>query len=157
MGRGRYYSPRDQRFIRSVNEELLNDIIQTGVILYRISPELTETNIYVEVSSKNKKAYYTGIQINAYIDKGELSTSPDDFIDKKQNTVFKFLYHELQTLNVYLQEGDLIGFNHRLYQCDNVVGQEQLLGGQPDKSFSIICNTHYSRFSVNDLKFIDQR
>ena len=155
MGQGRYFSKRDRNLINSLNEELLNNIIQTEVVIYRISPSETETNIYGEVSSKNKKYYYRGVNLNAYVDRGELSTEPDDFIDKKQNTVFKFLYHELERLKIFPTEGDLIEFNTRLYQCENVQGNEQLLGGQPDKSFSIICLTHYSRLSVSDLHFVD--
>lgn len=157
MGNGRYFSPRDMRLMDSLNDELLNNIIQTEVVIYRISPELTSTNIYGETSSKSKKSYYKGFKINAYVDRGELTTEPDDFIDKKQNTVFKFIYKELHDLNVYLQEGDLIDFNSRIHQVDAVAGQEQLLGGQPDKSFSIICNAHYSRLSLNELNFIDQQ
>jgi len=154
--RGRYFSPRDISFIRGVNEELLNRVIQTGVVIYKIAADITQTNIYGEVSNKSIKKYHRGLYINAYVDRGELTTEPNDFIDKKQNTVFKFLYHELKKLEFYPQEGDIIQFNDRLYQTENVVGQDQLLGGQPDKSFSIIVNTHYSRLSVNDLKFVDQ-
>ena len=35
-------------------------------------------------------------------------------------------------------------------EVDNVV-QEQLLGGQANKSHSIICNTHYSKLSKINL------
>ena len=155
--KGRYFSPRDQILIRSLNDELVDNIIQTTVLIYKISPTNTSVNIYGETKSSNIKLYNRGIPINCHVDTGELTTSPDDFIDKKQNTTFKFLYHKLKELNFYLQEGDLVEFNSRLYQIDEVAGQEQLLGGIPDKSFSIICNTHYSRLSVNDLRFVDQQ
>jgi hypothetical protein len=36
------------------------------------------------------------------------------------------------------------------YEIDNVV-QEQFLGGQPDKSWSLIVNTHYTRLSKLNL------
>ena len=158
MTNGRYFSPRDMRLIGSFNNELLYSIIQTEVVIYRISPSETSVNIYGEVAASSKKIYYKGVRIGAYVDRGELSTTPDDFIDKKQGVVFKFLYSELKDLNIYLQEGDLIDFNHKLYQLDAVDGQDsQLLGGQPDKSFSIIANSHYSRLSLNDLHFIDQQ
>lgn len=158
MGNGRYFSPRDMRLVTSFNTELLYNIIQTEVVIYRISQSDTDINIYGEASSKSKKMYHPPQKICCYIDKGALQTEPDDFIDKKQTTVFKFLYSDLKELNIYLQEGDLINFNSKLYQLDSVDGQDaQLLGGQPDKSFSIICNSHYSRLSINDLHFIDQQ
>lgn len=152
---GRFFGPRDISFIQGINDELINRVIQTGVVIYKIAADSTQTNIYGEVSNKSIKKYHPGLHINAHVDRGELTTEPNDFIDKKQNTVFKFLYYELKKSEFYPQEGDIIQFNDRLYQIENVVGEEQLLGGQPDKSFSIIVNTHYSRLSVNDIKFID--
>ena len=157
MTNGRYFSPRDMRLVDSFNKELLFNMIQTEVVIYRIDPGSTDVNIYGEASSKSKKVYYRPQKTCAYVDRGELKTEPDDFIDKKQTTVFKFLYSDLKTLNIYLQEGDLIDFNSRLFQIDEVSGQEQLLGGIPSKSFSIIANSHYSRLSVNELNFIDQQ
>jgi hypothetical protein len=157
MTNGRYFSPRDMRLVDSLNKELLFNMIQTEVVIYRIVPELTDVNIYGEASSKSKKMYHRPQKTCCYADRGDLKTEPDDFIDKKQNTVFKFLYSDLKELNIYLTEGDLIDFNSRLFQIDEVSGQEQLLGGQPLNSFSIICNSHYSRLSVNDLHFIDQQ
>jgi hypothetical protein len=56
----------------------------------------------------------------------------------------------LQQINFFPQVGDLILFNERYHEIDNVV-QEQFLAGQPDKSLSIICNTHYSRLSKINL------
>jgi hypothetical protein len=157
MTNGRYFSPRDMRLVDSFNKELLFNMIQTEVVIYRISPTETSVNIYGEVAASSMKIYYKGIRIGAYVDRGELSTTPDDFIDKKQGVVFKFLYSELKNLNIFLQEGDLIDFNHRIHQIDNVIGNDQLIGGQPLNSFSIICNSHYSRLSVNELNFVDQQ
>jgi len=44
----------------------------------------------------------------------------------------------------------MILFNDRYHEVDNVV-QEQFLGGQANKSHSIICNTHYSKLSKINL------
>ena len=53
---GRYMSERDLRLIKSINIEMLNDVIQTEVKIYKMSAERTKTNIYGEadqVAGKN--------------------------------------------------------------------------------------------------------
>ncbi len=52
----------------------------------------------------------------------------------------------LKLVNLYPENGDIISFNSRYHEIDNVV-QEQFRGGQADKSLSIICNTHYTRLT----------
>jgi hypothetical protein len=52
----------------------------------------------------------------------------------------------LKQTNLYPENGDIVVFNERFHEIDNVE-QEQFLGGVDDKSFSIICDTHYSRLS----------
>jgi len=46
----------------------------------------------------------------------------------------------------------VVSWNDRYYEIDNVIS-EQLLGGQSDKNHSIICNTHYTKYtSLNILE-----
>jgi hypothetical protein len=85
------------------------------------------------------------------IDRAEISTDADDFgPDRKQNVVFKMREKMLKEINFFPQTGDLVLFNNRYHEIDNVV-QEQFLGGVDEKSFSIIVNTHYTRLSKVDL------
>lgn len=144
---GRYFSPRDLKFIGSVNGELMGNIIQTIVWAYKICPEKTQTNIYGETDQTNGKFYFPGIEITAIIDRGDITSEDANFgPDREQTSVFKFREEMLKLCNFYPQIGDLILFNERYYEIDNPV-QEQFLGGVSDKSLSIICNTHYAKFS----------
>jgi len=148
---GRYFSARDRLLMDSFNAEFMGDIIQTIVSLYKIAPDETKTNIYGETDQSNGKFYFAGIEISAIIDRGDITTDDEDFgPDRVQSTVFKFREKMLKNVNFYPQVGDLVLFNERYHEIDNVV-QEQFDGGQPDKSRSIICNTHYSRFSKINL------
>jgi hypothetical protein len=71
----------------------------------------------------------------------------DDFgPNRRQDYVFKMREEMLKKLEFYPEIGDVVFFNDRYYEIDNVV-QEQLLGGQPDKSHSIICNAHYTKYT----------
>ena len=42
---GRWMSERDMRLIRSVNIELMNDMIQTEVTIFKMAADSTPTNI----------------------------------------------------------------------------------------------------------------
>lgn len=148
---GRYMSERDMRLIRSVNIELLNEVLQTQVILYKMCPENTKSNIYGETSQDSGKTFYSGIEIVAMIERADINTEQDDFgPNRKQDVVFKFMEKMLHEINFFPEVGDIVEFNARYHEINNVV-QEQFLGGQPTKSFSIICNTHYSRLSKLNL------
>jgi hypothetical protein len=148
---GRYFSDRDMSFINGINNELLGDIIQTEVTIFKFSAENTQTNIYGESKPSIGKTFYPGIDILAYIDRSEIANDADDFgPDRKQNVVFKFMEKDLQAINLFPSSGDLIFFNERYHEIDDVV-QEQFLGGQPDNSFSIIINCHYTRLSKVDV------
>lgn len=149
--KGRFFSIRDMNLMHSLNGELMGDIIQTEVTIFKISADVTTTNIYGEVKSSVGKQYFPGIEITALIDRSEIATDADDFgPERKQNVVFKFREKMLKEINFFPQTGDLVMFNERYHEVDNVV-QEQFLGGIDDKSWSIIVNTHYSRLSKIEL------
>lgn len=148
---GRYFSERDISFINGINDELLGDVIQTEVTIFRISPESTKINQYGESSPSQGKMYFPGIDIVALIDRAETSMDVDDFgPNRKQNVVFKFMEKDLQAINLFPQTGDLIFFNDRYHEIEEAV-QEQFLGGQADKSLSIVCNTHYTSLSTIEI------
>lgn len=148
---GRYFSEKDINFINSINDELLGDVIQTEVSIYQLCPEKTSINIYGESDPSGGKMYFPAVEIICLIDRADITTDADDFgPERKQNVAFKFMEKDLQAVDLFPQTGDVIFFNDRYHEIDDVV-QEQFLGGQPDKSFSIIVNTHYTSLSKVDL------
>ena len=148
---GRYFSERDISFINGINDELLGDVIQTEVTLFKANAQSTTTNIYGESKASVGKTYYPGIDIVCLVDRADIKTDAEDFgPDRKQNVAFRFMEKDLQAIDLFPQTGDLVLFNDRYHEIDDVV-QEQLLGGIADKSFSIIVNTHYTRLSAVDV------
>lgn len=145
--KGRYFSARDLRFIGSINGELMGDIIETLVTIFKISPNETKTNIYGETSQDTGKWYLPAIEISALVERSEMETEQDDFgPTRSQNHIFKMREKMCMEKNFYPEIGDIFYWNDRYYEVDNVV-QEQLLGGQSEKSHSIICNTHYTKIT----------
>lgn len=151
--RGRYFSQRDLNLVGQFNAELMGDIVEVLVQIFKISPSETKTNIYGETASETGKWYMPAIQISSLVERADMEAEYDDFgPNRRQDYVFKMREKMLKELNFYPEIGDIILFNDRYYEVDNVV-QEQLLGGQPDKSHSIICNAHYTKItSLNVLE-----
>jgi len=151
--RGRYFSQRDLNMINSLNGELMGDIIENLVQIFKICPNETKTNIYGETSSETGKWYFPAIQISALIERSDMEAEYDDFgPNRSQNYLFKMREKMLQQLEFYPEIGDVVFFNDRYYEINNVIS-EQLLGGQSDKNHSIICNTHYTKYtSLNILE-----
>lgn len=148
---GRFFSTRDIKFISSINAELNADIIQTEVFIFKICADQTVTNVYGESDPQTGKIFYPGVECTCHIDRADIDTTYDQFgPDRNQTVVFKFREANLKLVNLYPEIGDIIEFNNRYHEIDNVV-QEQYLGGQPEKSFSIIVNTHYARLSKLSL------
>ena len=71
--RGRYFSARDLNMINSLNGELMGNIIENLVQIFKICPNETKTNIYGETSSETGKWYFPAIQISALIERAEIS------------------------------------------------------------------------------------
>jgi len=153
--RGRFFSIRDLKFINSANSELMGDVIQTTVILYKMEADQTKTNIYGESDPATGKMFYPGVEITALIDKADIDTPYDEFgPDRNQTVVFKMRENMLKLINIYPEVGDIVKFNNQFFEVDNVV-QQQFLGGIEDKSHSIIVNTHYSR--ISKLNFVERQ
>ncbi len=148
---GRFFSERDLKLIASINGELSGDIVQTEVFIFKICAAETKTNPYGESDPQTGKIFYPGVECTCWIDRADIDTTYDQFgPDRNQAVVFKFREDNLKLVNLYPEVGDIVEFNKRYHEIDNVV-QEQFLGGISDKSFSIIVNTHYSRLSKLSL------
>jgi hypothetical protein len=125
----------------------MGDVVENLIQIYKIAPEETKTNIYGETSSETGKWYYPAVQVSALIERTEMATDYDDFgPNRSQTHVFKMREKMLRMLEFYPEIGDMVFWNDRYYEIDNVV-QEQLLGGISDKSHSIICNGHYTKIT----------
>ena len=155
---------RDISLFRSLNKELINDIIQTEVAYYKFALEQTKVNVYGEAPGKN---YFEPLKIACLIDKEDQSWSSDDFgSDVNQAVKFQFLKDELRGINLVPEVGDLLLFRNNFYEVDSKVENQLILGRDPDyaistetvdfgDSFSILVNTHISR--VDKLNLIPLR
>jgi len=150
---GRYFSNRDRMYINSLNYELLQDIIQTALVVYKLFPEYSKTNMYGESEPTEGKVYYPGVKIVLLIEHPDTTTEDGDAgPDRKKQMTFKFMEPLCQAVSLYPEIGDIVYYDHQYFELNSVT-QEQHLAGNPDKSFSIITTAHqtkYTKLNVQD-------
>jgi len=141
---GRYYSRRDVRLMNSINGELMRDIIEQTVVIYKINPNETQTNVYDEAITKY---YYSGVETTCLVETDPQSTLYEGFgPDVKKGTLFRFHQKLCEIKEVYPEVGDIVAWEQAYFELSNIV-ENQFLGGQPEKNYSLICNAHMTRLS----------
>jgi hypothetical protein len=138
----RFSLERDIRFFRDISRELVDDVITTSVILYKLIIGESKTNLYGETLNKT---YYTPVTLNCIIERDDTSVQYEGFgSDINQSVQYRFNRFTLEGAGFYPEIGDIIFHNDAYFEIDNV-REDQLIGGRPDEKFSIICSTFMSR------------
>lgn len=141
----RFALDRDIKFFQSISRELVEAVIETPVVLYKLIIGDTKTNLYGESLSKT---YYQGVKTTAVIERDDTSTSYEGFgPDSGQNVEFRFNRFKLEETGFYPEIGDIIYHNDAYFEIDNV-REDQLIGGQTGEKFSIIVSTYMTRRST---------
>ena len=140
---------RDIALFNSVNNELLHKVISTPVVVYKISTE-TQHNIYGE---SVEKTYTKGIQIGCLVNHEEQTVDASEGFgsDVSQNIQVAFHRDMLNDRGFYPEIGDIVEFNESYYEI-NLVVENQLIGGQVYKNFSIVA---YCNMSPRDKILIE--
>lgn len=138
----RFTSSRDYQSILKINKELVNKVVDTAVVIYKLHQQLTKTNSYGEAT---KKTWYQGVKCPALIDRQDVqSTEALQTVDVNQPVTICFLRQELSDRGVYPEQGDIIRFDSSYYEI-NTVSEIQLFGGREEYSHTIKCECHLSR------------
>ena len=155
---------RDVSLFRTLNNELLKDIIQTEAAYYKFALDQTAANVYGEAPGKN---YYEPLKLACLISRSDQTWSSDDFgSDLNQNHDFYFLKEELKNINLIPEVGDIILFRNNFFEVDSKVENQLIMGRDKDyaistettdfgESFSVLLSTHISR--VEKLNLIPLR
>jgi hypothetical protein len=140
----RFTLSRDIKFFEGISRELVDVVIETAVVLYKLVIEDSKTNLYGESLNKT---YYQGVQTTAVIEREPSASEYEGFgADKSQNVEFRFNRFTLEDTGFYPEVGDIIFHNNGYFEIDNI-REDQMVGGQVDNKFSIICSTFMTRRS----------
>jgi hypothetical protein len=143
----RFALNRDIRFFEGISRELVDAVVTTAVVLYKLIIEDSKTNLYGESLSKT---YYQGVECNSMIQRDDTQSNYEGFgSDQGQTTEFRFNRFTLEDKNIYPEIGDIIFHNNAYFEIDNV-REDQLIGGRTGdvEHFSIICSTFMTRRST---------
>jgi hypothetical protein len=133
----RFALARDIKFFEGISRELVDAVIETTVVLYKLIIEDSKLNLYGESLSKS---YYQGVECASVIQREDTSTNYEGFgSDQTQNVDF------------YPEIGDIIYHNEAYFEIDNV-REDQLIAGRVEsgdgQNFSVICSTFMTRRSA---------
>ncbi len=141
----RFTLARDVKFFEGISRELVDVVIETAVVLYKLVIEDSKTNLYGESLNKT---YYQGVETTAIIERESSTSDYEGFgADKNQSVEFRFNRFTLEDTGFYPEVGDIIFHNNGYFEIDNV-REDQMVGGQVINKFSIICSTFMTRRST---------
>lgn len=145
----RFALSRDIKFFEGISRELVDAVIETAVVLYKLVIEDSKTNLYGESLNKT---YYQGVECTAIIEREGTAVAYEGFgADANQNVQFRFNRFTLKDRGFYPEVGDIIYHNDAYFEIDNVT-EDQLVGGRVEtgsgEKFSIICSTFMTRRSA---------
>ena len=144
---------RDISLFRSINRELMGDIITQQCALYKFKIEETKVNIYGEAAEEK---YYMGpVLFNVLIERSDQDyPDTDQGVEFAQSISFKFLRDDLVDADTVPEVGDIILYEEGYHEVDSIVSNQLFVGKDPDYAYSegldqfgydvsIILQTHY--------------
>jgi len=138
----KFISERDVAFFKGLAREVVDDIVQNAIVLFKINLNETKVNLYGESINKT---WHPGVQLYALINKETETSTYEGFgSDTMQNIEFRLDRFMCEEKNSYPEIGDIIYFDNSYYEIDNT-NEVQFVGGQTYNNFSIVCST----FMVN--------
>jgi hypothetical protein len=146
----RFVTERDFQFFQHINKEIMIDVVDVPVVLYKVIPDIVAVNIYGESTNKTR---YRGIQLHALIKypKTDAASEGFGFDMNQQNVEFRFQRKLLQDVEVYPDIGDIVGYNDNFYEIDNI-NEVQLIAGKPQFNQSLVCLAHLTRKSSLNIE-----
>ena len=143
-----FWPNRDyELLVDRVNRELIDDIIDTWVTVYRISPDQTEVNLYGESAISTGKVYENGIQLPSIIEHDDLTFETNEFGPKSDQAV-KFAFQRNYLLEVEFRPeiGDIVEWNYAFFEI-NTINENLLVGGNTELNHDVVASAHLTRLS----------
>jgi len=134
----KFISDRDVNFFKSIAREVVDDVVQDTIVLYKVNLVDTKVNLYGEALNKT---WHPGVQLNALIDKEGTNQNYEGFGSNTiQNIQFKLDRWMLEENGIYPEIGDVIFFDTSYFEINNT-NEVQYTGGLPQYNFSVVCQT----------------
>jgi len=146
-------SKKDFNLLVRINRELLKDVIEQEILIYKMNLADTNTNIYGEAM---QKTYLQPVKLNCLITRGDQIIDIDEFgPDLGRDASFALLKQDLEDISVVPEVGDIVMWHEDYYEVDTVKENELFYGRNNDynvertagfgSSISIVLDTHLTR------------
>jgi len=138
---------KEKDLVKQINDELIERVIGQTIIYYPISREASDYHpIYGEAINKT---FLSPIKINALIEWTGTATKTGPFGADRSTSLKVHFHHRRLTedQNVFVREGDFIGYDDQYYEIVSVV-IPKLLYGDPYSPFEILANCNKARNNV---------
>lgn len=129
-----YGGSRDISFIRHINKELINNIIEQQVGYYILDLSKTNSNLYGESLSKT---YQDPVLVNCLIDRIDQVWSETEFGSDVTRTInVRFLRDILVDIQLVPKVGDIILWDENYYEIGSLIENQFVVGKDPSYSYS---------------------
>jgi hypothetical protein len=122
---------RDVSLVRSLNRELMGNIITQQAAIYKFKLEETKVNLYGEAAGEK---YYDGPYLfNCLISRQDQAYPiTDESVGFSQGIQFNFFRDDLVDADVVVEIGDIILYQERYYGIESTVANQYWGGKNPD-------------------------
>jgi|SRR5690242_3436670 len=145
----RFLTAMDYQTMLKINTELVNEVVDLTVNVYKLNQNATKTNSYGEAP---KKTWFQGVTIPCLYKRDDTRATEDvSSINVEQSSEFYFLRQECELRGIYPEVGDIIEFDNNYYEINNT-NETQLIAGRVEYKHSIICSTQLTRNSGLQLE-----
>ena len=167
---------KDRMLVKHFSKEVMEDIIDTPVLIYKPYITKTNTNLYGE-GANGDKAWRPGIELNALINREDQEYNNVEYgIDLNQKATFSFLDEDVSALNTdvvtgideelsgfVIEIGDLIYYDSQYWEIDSTVRNQYLFGrnqflmagdniGVHGENLSTVVQAHLTRMSKVNIE-----
>ena len=153
-------SEKDIKLFNTLNTELINNIIDTQVDVYKVSVADVNDNLYGE---NINKVYNPAVRVGCLVEfQDPVYVDAEYGTDIDQEANFSFLRDMLkETANLVLEVGDIIEHDNSYWEIDKIIENQYVTGRNPDfdkntksfgSNFSVVCNTHRTRMSKLNIE-----
>ena len=119
-------SNRDFDLLVNINRELLKDIVEQEILIYKLNIADTSTNLYGEAL---EKTYLEPVKLNCLITRGDQVYNVDEFgPDLGREASFALLRRDLQDIQLVPEVGDIVMWHEDYYEVDTVKENELFYG-----------------------------
>jgi hypothetical protein len=146
-------SNKDFNLLVNINRELLQDVIEQEILLYKLNIIDTSTNLYGEAL---EKTYLEPIKLNCLITRGDQVYDVNELgVDLGREASFAILKQDLRDINTVSEVGDIVMCQEDYYEVDAIKENQLFYGRDSDyniartggygDSISLVLDCHLTR------------